>query len=135
MEAGLQQPQQELRVTARDAAELFHRVYYDLGQMQAATWQKTYWMGIRVMKCPNDLFMYQGLIPRIKPRLIVETGTRAGGSALFLSHMLDLVGGDGRVITIDIEPTPRPVEHPRLTCLLGSSIDPQIIQQVRDASA
>jgi cephalosporin hydroxylase len=48
--------------------------------------------------------------------------------------MLDLVGGDGQVITIDIVDPPKPIGHERCTFLKGSSVDPQIVQQVRDAA-
>lgn len=52
-----------------------------------------------------------------------------GGSALFLAHMCDIID-TGAVISIDIENHPKP-EHPRITFLTGSSIDPTVIDSLR----
>jgi len=125
----------EVQFSARDVADLFHRLYYDLGETRHATWQNTYWMGVQVMKFPGELLMYQELVHRIRPRLIIETGTRTGGTALFLCHMLDLCAiDDARVFTIDIEPPPKPVEHPRLTSVIGSSVDEKVIESARQSA-
>ncbi|MCA3218191.1 MAG: hypothetical protein ING59_06470 [Burkholderiales bacterium] len=39
-------------------------------------------MGVPALKCPLDLWVYQELLFRLRPGLIVETGTRHGGTAL-----------------------------------------------------
>ena len=104
----------------------FHRLYYSSGE---STWGNTFWFGSRVLKCPLDLWVYQELIAELRPELIVETGTYAGGSALFLASMCDLASR-GEVITIDIRDEPgRPV-HPRITYLTGSSISESVIAEV-----
>ena len=55
-----------------------------------------------------------------RPDLIVECGTRFGGSAYYISSLLDLLG-HGQVLTIDIDAMKgRPV-HRRITYLHGSS--------------
>jgi cephalosporin hydroxylase len=134
---GTPQPPRQVQISARDVVDLFHQLYYDVGQ-RGGTWQQTFWMGLPVQKFPTDLVVYQELIHRVRPGLIVETGTRAGGSALFLCHMLDLIGGaggEGRVVSIDVESPPQPVEHPRLTLLRGSSSDPAIVERVRQMAA
>jgi cephalosporin hydroxylase len=38
------------------------------------------------------MWIYQEIIAEIQPDLIIETGTHIGGSALFMAHMLDIVG-------------------------------------------
>jgi cephalosporin hydroxylase len=90
------------------------------------------WMGYELFKCPLDLWIYQELIVREKPDLIVEVGTYKGGSALFLAQMCELVGM-GEILTIDIDPALAPFrpKHPRITYLLGSSTDPDIFEQVQ----
>jgi cephalosporin hydroxylase len=128
------QPPREMQISARDVVDLFHQLYYDVGQ-RGGTWQQTFWMGLPLQKFPTDLVVYQELIHRVRPGLIVETGTRAGGSALFFCHMLELIGRGGRVVSIDVETPPQPVEHPRLTLLRGSSIDPAIVERVRQMAA
>ena len=107
----------------------FNRIYYE---SRRPTWTATQWLGVDVAKNPCDLWTYQELIWRIRPTLVVETGTLFGGSALFFATVLDLIG-DGRVVTIDIESRDRP-EHPRIEYATGSSTDAAIIEQVRSAA-
>jgi cephalosporin hydroxylase len=109
------------------AVDRFHRLYYDRAQ---TTWKNTWWLGTAVQKCPLDLWVYQELIVELRPELILETGTCAGGSALFLAAMCEIVGR-GQVVSVDIAPRPgRPV-HPRVTYLTGSSTDEAILDQLR----
>ena len=80
-------------------------------------------MGIPVLKCPLDLWIYQEIIFHVKPDLIIETGTYKGGTAHFFASMCELIG-NGEVITIDIEAYPNRPIHPRITYLHGSSTEP-----------
>src|SRR5580704_14237273 len=58
-----------------DIIDRFHQIYYDDGPARGATWRKTTWLGTTVWKCPLDLWLYQELIHRLRPDLIIETGT------------------------------------------------------------
>ena len=58
--------------------------------------------GITAQRCPFDYVLYQMIITKIKPDLIVEIGTYEGGGALYMSDLLQLSGG-GMVHTIDIK--------------------------------
>lgn len=89
----------------------------------------TLWMGYPCIKSPFDLWAYQEIVYETKPDLIVETGTLAGGSALFLAHMLDAMD-NGELITIDIAPYPGLPEHPRITYYNGDSVRPQMVEKV-----
>jgi cephalosporin hydroxylase len=109
----------------------FHKLYYYLWLRRGAHTHDLSWFGYQAMKCPLDLWLYQELIVRTRPDAIVETGTWNGGSALFLAMILDQIG-HGRVITIDTEPKPGRPEHPRLSYLTGSSVDPAIVAMVRE---
>ena len=51
----------------------------------------THYLGIGLMKCPNDLWVYQDIITRLRPKTILEMGTFAGGSALWFAHLMDLL--------------------------------------------
>tara|TARA_B100000929_G_C15298831_1_gene349629 strand:- start:76 stop:663 length:588 start_codon:yes stop_codon:yes gene_type:complete len=95
-----------------------------------ALFGKTYWMGVRTFKFPQDLWVYQELIFEMKPDFIIETGTYYGGSALFMAAMCDLVN-HGTVITIDPKPRDPPV-HNRIKYLTGSSTDVRIFEQVKE---
>jgi cephalosporin hydroxylase len=124
------------------ATEAFHRVYYDSWATSRADGVEKKgrgtialsWFGYRTLKSPLDLWTYQEILVETRPNLVVECGTRHGGSAYYIASILDLLG-DGRVVTIDIEAVKgRPV-HPRISYLLGSSTDPGILAQVRRLAA
>lgn len=115
-----------MKANEKKIIEAFHDLYYQ-GSSEAGgnLYLDTYWMGVLCQKCPLDLWVYQEILFEIRPDLIIETGTCAGGSTLFLAHLCDLLG-HGRVVSIDIEDRPRPA-HGRLSYLLGSSSDPKIV--------
>jgi cephalosporin hydroxylase len=124
-------------VSMAGVIEEFSRLY-----SESNVWGKTVWLGTPAYKCPLDLWMYQEILFRTRPDVIVETGTWAGGSALFLASICDLLG-TGRIITIDIKDEEavrkglrsarvrsRPT-HPRITYMTGSSVAPDVITHVR----
>jgi cephalosporin hydroxylase len=115
------------------AIDAFHVAYYNAwlarqGSMDLA------WFGYRTMKSPMDMWMYQEILTETKPDLIVECGTASGGSSLYLASLFDLLGR-GEVITIDIKPRPGQPNHPRISRLVGSSVDPTIVGEVRRRAA
>lgn len=110
-------------------ARWFHRLFYDAGHYNKATWFDTYWFGSRTFKSPLDMWVYQEILYEKRPDLVVETGTSHGGSALYMAHIMDQLD-HGAVITIDINPTETP-PHPRITYVRGSSTDPAIVERIR----
>src|SRR5690606_8046298 len=81
----------------------------------------------------------QELIWRVKPDLIIETGIAHGGSIIFSSSMMELLGNNGKVIAVDIDIRKHNREeiekHPmmkNITMLEGSSIDENIVRQISD---
>jgi cephalosporin hydroxylase len=120
-------PQPPADIVKQTIADQFHRLYYHL---RPRVWEQTTYRGWRILKLTSDLWIYANLIHDIKPGVIIETGTRYGGSALWLADQLDMLGS-GQVITIDIDDDydSRP-EHPRITYVTGSSGDPDVAQQV-----
>ncbi len=90
--------------------------------------RKTFWLGRSIKKCPTDAWIYQELIYKTFPDLIIETGTGFGGSALFMASICDLVG-HGRIITIDVQDR-EPLKHPRIKKIIGSSIEESTIRQI-----
>src|ERR1039457_6508180 len=75
-----------------------------LAQDQKQEW-RNHWLGIPLLQYPSDLFTYQELIASVQPDVIIETGTYAGGSAVYFSMLLDFIKPAARVVTIDISPT------------------------------
>lgn len=104
----------------------FHRIYYD-----SLIWQSTYWLGVPAYKSPLDFWAYQEILADTRPELVIETGTADGGSALFFASILDLLGS-GSVVSIDTVPSDGRPEHPRITYLTGSSVEPGILRRVRE---
>lgn len=88
------------------------------------------WRETRVVKFPQDLLLYAQVIFKRKPDYIIETGTHFGGSALFFGDMLELAGGK-KVFSIDVSHAHNPPKHPRVEHILGSSIDPKIVDYVK----
>jgi cephalosporin hydroxylase len=88
------------------------------------------WRGTRVIKCPLDLWIYQELVFELEPDLIIETGTMDGGSALYFASLLDLAG-KGEIVTVDKVDRPGRPAHPRISYVLGSSIDDAILADLR----
>jgi cephalosporin hydroxylase len=95
------------------------------------------WMGRPTIQFPQDLFAIQEIIWRVRPELVVETGVAHGGSLIFYASMLELLGGEGIAIGVDIEIRPhnrRAIEgHPlakRVRLVEGSSTDLAVAEEV-----
>ena len=107
----------------------FHDLYYRRWLAGGDTINLS-WFGYATLKCPLDLWIYQELLVRTRPDIVVETGTKFGGSALFMATIMDIIG-HGRVISVDIDPTPARPKHPRISYIAGSSTDASIVAQLR----
>jgi len=97
------------------------------------------WMGRPIIQYPQDMIAMQEIIWRVKPDLIIETGIAHGGSLIFYASMLELLGGDGQVLGIDIDIRKHNRDeienHPmykRITMIEGSSIEKGIVQHVHE---
>jgi len=115
-----------------------------------ASWQRQYsyqfqWLGRPIIQLPTDVMMMQELIHRLRPTVIVETGIAHGGSAVLHASLLTLIHGQPKdqrphVVAIDIEIRPHnraaidahPL-RPMMTLIEGSSTDPKVVKQARDA--
>jgi cephalosporin hydroxylase len=101
------------------------------------------WLGRPIIQFPQDMIAMQELIWSIQPDLIIETGIAHGGSLIFSASILELnaiCGGcqDAEVLGLDIDIRPHNREaieaHPmfkRISMIQGSSIAPEIIEQVK----
>jgi cephalosporin hydroxylase len=105
------------------------------------------WLGRPIIQFPQDIVVMQELIWSIQPELIVETGIAHGGSLIFSAAMLELnaaCGGpqDAEVLGVDIDIRAHNREaiesHPmakRISMIQGSSVAPEIIEQVKAKAA
>lgn len=111
----------------------FHRLYYHGLFEQHGLWQGILWLGVPTQKCPLDLAVYQEILCRTRPEVIVETGVNFGGSTLFFANICDLLG-HGTVLACDI--TLKHVyekvrEHPRIELLEGGSTSAAIFDVIQ----
>lgn len=85
---------------------------------------------VEVQKHWSDLERYAQIVEMSQPDLIIETGTRSGGSACWFHQELDL-----QVISIDIAPqfnptVDPPIRSPHIKWIRGSSISDRVIREV-----
>jgi cephalosporin hydroxylase len=80
-----------------DIAEEYHKWYYGtLTQLQ------TSWLGVTCWKSVSDMWNYQEILTELRPSLVVEFGTRFGGSALYFATVLRSLGHPFRVFSVDV---------------------------------
>jgi len=96
------------------------------------------WMGRPIIQFPQDMVAMQEIIWNVRPRRIVETGVAHGGSLVYYASLLELLGGDGLVVGVDIDiRAHNRVEienHPmarRIRLVQGSSVEADTAEQVR----
>jgi cephalosporin hydroxylase len=147
------------RIGAYDSNEVLCRagVNFMLASTEPKYSYNFSWQGRPIIQYPQDMVAMQELIWSIKPDLIIETGIAHGGSLIFSASMLaqldmcDAIEAgqkfDPKIsrrkvlgIDIDIRTHNRAAieAHPmasRIQMIQGSSIAPEIIEQVRTAAA
>jgi cephalosporin hydroxylase len=97
------------------------------------------WLGRPIIQFPQDVIALQEIVWAVRPSLIVETGVARGGSLIFYASLLHLLGGEGRVVGIDVdiraenraEIEKHPLAH-RIILIQGSSVAPATVAQVVD---
>lgn len=113
----------------RTLAPLFRKLFLLDLIVETRNFGDTTWMGQPIWQNVLDLHTMQETIYEVKPELLIECGTHCGGSALFFAHLFQIIGS-GRVVTVDLVKM-HDLSHPLITFLEGSSVDPQIIAEVR----
>lgn len=115
------------------------------------------WQSRPIIQYPQDIVAMQEVIWKVKPDLIIETGIAHGGSLIFNAsmlaqldmceaiesgEMLDPKNSKRKVLGVDIdirEHNREAIEkHPmasRIEMIQGSSIDPDIVAQVKGIAA
>jgi cephalosporin hydroxylase len=105
-------------------------------------WYEQEWLGVPVWQMPEDLLRLQQIVFEVKPKWIIETGTKFGGSAIFFSSLLKLLGSEnGGVITADLTRYSEAVEtfrsHPHAglvrTAIVGDAASEAVFDQAAAA--
>ncbi|MEO1083897.1 MAG: CmcI family methyltransferase [Acidobacteriota bacterium] len=89
--------------------------------------------GVTILKNVMDLWVYQELIHLIRPEVVIEIGSKHGGSALWFADTLSWIGGE--VLSIDLKSpsleAAGAVKPKNLTFLEGDSVAPETVDAVR----
>ncbi|MGA8025632.1 MAG: CmcI family methyltransferase [Bryobacteraceae bacterium] len=107
---------------------------YHLWYYEEAVWTKTTFLGVPCLKSVSDMWNYQEILCQLRPSLVVEFGSAAGGSALFFAEMLKLVSPRGRVLSIDIDHSRLAhglLKNPDIEFLLGDTTGPSARDRIR----
>jgi cephalosporin hydroxylase len=111
----------------------FNRLYYHGRHGHTRPFRQVQWLGVPTLKCPLDLWVFQEILFRTRPEIIVETGVKFGGSSLYMASICDLLGV-GEIVACDVtldlvgEQVRR---HARITLLEGSSIAPEVSREIQ----
>jgi len=97
------------------------------------------WLGRPIIQFPQDIIAMQEIVWQVKPDLVIETGIARGGSLIFYASILELIGGKGIVLGIDVDIREHNkkaiVSHQlskRIRMFQGSSIDVGAVQAARE---
>ena len=123
--------------------ETYGRVYEALKLHQEQTF-----LGVRFGQNPSDAQVIQEIVSEVKPALIIETGTNTGGSALWLSVLLEAVRPSAKIVTIDPthieewietfrsqDPRKAPFWERRVIAINGLSTDGRVHERVKALAA
>lgn len=95
------------------------------------------WLGRPIIQFPQDIVAMQEIFWSVRPDLIIETGVAHGGSLILSASLLQMMGGEGKIIGIDIDIRAHnraAIEaHPLasyIELIQGSSINETTVEQV-----
>lgn len=114
--------------TSADVHTAYHRWYYD-----SKVWETVRFIGVPCLKSVSDMWNYQEIIAELHPGLIVESGTRYGGAALYFSAIARLVNPEARVLTVDIDASlidQRMYDDPAIEFMCASSTDASVATRI-----
>lgn len=134
-----------------DITEKFTHHFFEYYAKNPAIMYGSTFLGLVLMQNPADMWIMQEIITEIRPDFIIETGTFAGGSAVYYATILKQVNSKGKVITVDIDPKPRMVNINKLKkendllynrvkeisdnyieFITSNSVDPALIERLKE---
>ncbi|EKD41143.1 MAG: Cephalosporin hydroxylase [uncultured bacterium] len=97
------------------------------------------WFGEPVLQVPHDMFALQEIIFKTRPKYIIELGVCWGGSLLFYSTLMEILGGE-KIIGVDVyipeDLKERLYAHrqlsSRIELIQASSIEKSTIEKVKE---
>ena len=112
----------------KDPANEYHKWYYNND-----VWHGVKFLGVPCYKSVSDMWNYQEIMAELKPSMVVEFGTRFGGSALYFSVIGRQINPAFRVLSIDIsheDVCSQVYKDSAIHLMTGSSIEPAVAQQI-----
>ena len=103
--------------------------YFDLVMSQGVT-ACLQWKGLPLFKTVYDFSLYPMILWALRPRTVIELGSGAGASAVWLADMAGAFGLDAHVYSVDLQKPA--VAHERVTFVEG---DCEAIASVFDEAA
>lgn len=94
----------------------------------------TKYLGHRVLKAPFDWIVMGDIIQDTEPEIIIEVGSGEGGFTLWMAHLLDAMGIEAEILSIDIRDRASDITHKRIRWIIGDALDSRILQRVKDLS-
>ena len=99
------------------------------------------WLGVPIIQMPSDIVVFQEIVYKTRPDLIIETGVARGGSLIFWASIQKLCGIEGRVLGIDIDIRPHAVSainssifSDQIKLIQGGSTDQVVANEVLEFS-
>jgi cephalosporin hydroxylase len=94
-------------------------------------WRDASWLGHVVNRYPADLHVYQELLARLRPNLVVLAGEDEGlgGRALYVASVCDQLA-HGRVVAVGGGHASGRPEHPRISYVAGAPESPDVAAEV-----
>ncbi|WP_151702562.1 CmcI family methyltransferase [Nitrincola alkalilacustris] len=111
----------------------YHQWYYN-----TEVWLDVRYLGVPCYKSVSDMWNYQEILQELRPSLIVEFGTRFGGSALFFSVTGRAINPDLKVLSVDIgheDVDARVYQDPAIYLQTSSSTDPAVALRIQSMRA
>lgn len=110
----------------------YHQKRVHQGSVNGSPELQQTWMGRVMWKNPLDCWIYQEILHETRPEVIVELGVAHGGTLLYLSNLLDIMGlARSQVVGVDIDLSRvQDLKIPRMHLIGGNCLDPSNFQQV-----
>ena len=106
---------------------------YHIWHYNSHLWTETKWMGVTTLKSASDMWNYQEILFTLKPSLVIEFGTRFGGSALYFAAVLRQIGRPFRLLSVDIDADTVSAltrQDSDIELMTVSSTDPRVAERI-----
>lgn len=118
-------------MSLRDWMLYHHHYVHQAYRYGDAAMQQT-WMGHRLLKSPFDCWIYQEIIYRVRPDVILELGVMFGGASHYFADILELIG-QGVVLGVDISLSKvKSIDSKRISYIEGDSTSEETLEKVSE---